>query len=207
MRSLWCHLLGSKRYLRDRWRPLPMMWRSAGLWKRHASTGWRFSGPRGPRVCDNSRMRHLEAAPTVLRARQVLGLNQTELAELLGASRRTGQRWAAGQSTMHPIELRALAGHVFPKDAKLAAKLAWYADTTLEELGLVAPVPPPKPFYPSREHLLDSVLCAAAEAVGMTPGAMRPALRAAVARAKELELSVDTMHATLSTVAEPRAAG
>ena len=93
--------------------------------------------------------------------------------------------------------MEALARHVFAVDPKLAAEIAESAGTTLAALGLgVAPPPPPPVLAPPAPRALpasvvDSVVCAAAEAMDRMPREVRPALMAAFARARELELSVE----------------
>jgi hypothetical protein len=108
-----------------------------------------------------------------------LQLTQSGLAEALGASRRTGQRWAAGQSAPAQHHHEELARMLYPVDADLAAKAARAAGRTLDDLGLVSARPVQSPSLPW-ELVVDSVVCVAAETAGLTPGAMRTALLAAV---------------------------
>jgi hypothetical protein len=89
-----------------------------------------------------------------------------------------------------------LVAMVHPHDADLAVELAMTLGQTLESLGVVPPPPlPPPPAPPAppptpSAAIVDSVVCAAAEAMELTPGDVRLGLHAAFARAQELGLSV-----------------
>ena len=127
-------------------------------------------------------------------AQLCLGLSQGDLGSLLGASKRTGQRWAVGHAYPSAEELHVLARHVHKRDPQLADKIALASGTTLVALGLAAaPSPPSPPFVPQPDRIIDSVVCAAAEAMDVMPRAIRPALLAAFTRAQEIGLSVDTV--------------
>lgn len=135
--------------------------------------------------------------PLLLEARQTLVWSQGDLAKLLKVSRRTIQRWDAGQSSPSTTEIAAVARAVYPRDPKLASRLARAARMSLEQLGLIVapeplppgPEPPPAPFVPLSSHMVDSITCAAADAMNIVPDAVRPALRAAFERARDLRLS------------------
>jgi len=133
------------------------------------------------------------------KAQSVLRITQAELGALAGSSKRTAQRWAAGQAPVYEWHLAKLAGHVHPHDAALAAEIAAAAGETLESLGIVEPPPPPPPAPPPgppppppmpRHLAADAVVCVAAEGMGLAPGAVRGALVAAFRRARELGLSL-----------------
>jgi transcriptional regulator with XRE-family HTH domain len=121
-------------------------------------------------------------------ARVALGETNHGLAERLGSSRRTGQRWVSGSSLPSTEQLRKLAGFVYPVDARLASQIAEATGTTVQELGVV---PPPPPAVPPKEAIADSVVCAAADAMQRLPSDLRPALLAAFSRAAVLGLGVD----------------
>jgi hypothetical protein len=145
-------------------------------------------------------------------ARRTLVFSQGDLANLFGVARRTVQRWDAAGATPDARQLGLLARAVFPKDADLAARLAGAARTSLQELGLVPPElaasPPPAPvpplFVPPLAHLVDSIACAAADAIKLTPDAVRPALLAAFARARDLRLAPEAVARSLAPP-EPKA--
>jgi hypothetical protein len=132
-------------------------------------------------------------------AHRALGLSQGDLGKLLGASTRTGQRWGTAKAFPSQEQVQQLARHVDPVDAQLAAQLAQAGGTTLMALGLGPPPPPPPapPFVPAPDRIVDSVVCAAAEAMGVMPGAIRPALLAAFTRGREIGLGVDALEKAL----------
>jgi transcriptional regulator with XRE-family HTH domain len=141
------------------------------------------------------------AVVLTLEARRLLGLTQETLGDLLGSSRRTVQRWDRGHALPMKEQLAKLAAEVYPLDAQLAEKLAKEAATTLEELGVVTPVPPPPPPAPP-PYLTDTVVCAAAEALNVPPPAVRPALLAAFRRAREVGLKVEDVEEALRDALE-----
>jgi DNA-binding XRE family transcriptional regulator len=155
----------------------------------------------------------------LIESRRGLFLSQGALGELLGASRRTSQRWERGHARPSPEQLAALAKHVHGHDPSLAARLAEAAQTSLVALGLVAPPPaPPAPppvapavTLPAPEHIIDAVVCAAADAIDVMPSALRPALHAAFRRARLVGLDVATaeraLDASLKAAAAPSAPG
>lgn len=123
-----------------------------------------------------------------------------DLAESLGCSERTGQRWFAKQSTPVSSEMVKLARLVHPVNERLAAEIAASAGATLESLGLVRPAPPPEPAPPAppppppplpAEALVDSVVCAAARAANVPPDAQLGPVLAAFQRARALRMSVE----------------
>jgi hypothetical protein len=135
-------------------------------------------------------------------------VSQGRLGELLGSSHHTGQRWETAGSVPMPSQLHDLARRVFPRDPKLAAELAIAGKSSLEALGIVAPAPPPAPPppappppapkpLPAIEDVVDAVVCAAAEAIDVLPKTIRPALKAAFARARRLGLTVEEVEKAL----------
>jgi hypothetical protein len=127
-------------------------------------------------------------------AAKALSMTYAELAKLLGVSKRTIIRWM--QQSGGNADWRLLAEKVFPCDSALAARLASHAGETLQSLGLVPPAAPPPPAsaptLPPRftmPHIVDSIVCAAAEASDVSPRAVRATLLAAFARARELGLT------------------
>jgi DNA-binding transcriptional regulator YiaG len=148
-------------------------------------------------------------------ARRVLGLNQAQLADLLGTSKRTVQRWETKRADASSQNLATLAAHVHPHDAETAAELAAALGQTLEGLGLVAPpAPPPPPAAPPparppgprpmpRELTVDAVVCVASDAMGIMPAAVRGGLLAAFRRARQLGLSCEEVEQALGGAAKP----
>jgi hypothetical protein len=132
-----------------------------------------------------------------------LEMNQRQLGEFLGISKRTAQRVDAGESTLSPDHFTRIARALHGKQPALAARVAKRAGTTLQGLGLAAPTqvaavspkaPPPHP------RVAESVVCAAADVMQLTPSAVRPALLAAFKRARELGLNVEMIAEALEEV-------
>ncbi|HEY2365977.1 MAG TPA: helix-turn-helix transcriptional regulator [Polyangiaceae bacterium] len=118
----------------------------------------------------------------MLRARQALGLSQVELARHLGSSERTGVRWAARQSQPSVAQYQRLAREIHPRDPELAALLA-----SAGGVDLAALIPPPVAPSPPKPQVTvfhaDAIVCAVADAMKLTPAAVRPGIAAAIARA------------------------
>ena len=156
----------------------------------------------------------------VVRARRTLFMTQKEFAPVIRCSHRNVIRIENGQAALYRDDAKRLAQALFPVNRAVAAEVAARLGVTLESLGLAdppappepappvsaAPPPPPEPVAPAPspappppvEHLVDSIVCAAAEAVTTTPQAIRPALAAAFARAVSLGLAVDAVDSALS---------
>ncbi len=140
-------------------------------------------------------------------ASMTLHLTQEKLGQMLGSSKRTAQRWIADQARPMDAQLGELARHVFPRDPGLASQLAEAGAYTLEELGIVpsapppappaapalplAPPAPPPPPRPPAEEIVDAVVCAAAEVMGVMPEEMRAPLLAAFARGRKLGMTME----------------
>ena len=149
----------------------------------------------------------LVRAPGLLtRANSALGMTQEEFGVLLGVSRRTMIRWQGGENGPPFQDWVMLVRHVYPRNAALAAEIATEIGETLVTLGVEAPpapvMPPAPPVEPARPappvgDLVDSIVCAAAEAIATTPQAVRPALLAAFERAASVGLAVDEVRAAL----------
>ena len=147
----------------------------------------------------------------LVEARRTLGLSQGSLGELLGTSRRTGQRWETTGTKPSGDQWMKLAGHVQPHDPDLAAQIAAHAGGSLSPLapsaapitqgnpaGRAAPLPP---------EVVDSIVCAAAESMNVTPAAIRPALLAAFSRAQKIGLTVEEVTRVLTPVVESQGTG
>jgi hypothetical protein len=133
----------------------------------------------------------------VVQGQLALGLSYRGLAELVGSSLRTCQRWGAGRSTPASHHLATLARHVHASDPKLAAQIAAGAGTSLEALGLGAPTTPPPVASPPAQ-LVENIVYAAAEAMDVSPRVIMPAVRAAFARARELGVDAAAVDSVLS---------
>jgi hypothetical protein len=133
-----------------------------------------------------------------------LGVGHAGLAPLLGVSQRTLERWSGGVQAPMGLQLADLARCVHAKDPALAAEIAAASGQTLASLGIVAAVRAPTPTAtptPTPTQLVDLVVCATAEAMDVSPRVVRPFLRTAFARARELGLDVATVDTALAPVA------
>ena len=148
----------------------------------------------------------VDLGPLIIRARSTLGMTQEEFGRALGASHRSAQRWDAGDAEPGAHHLQTLVRLLYPKDAALATQIADAIRETPESLGIVQPAPagPPPRSRPPANLIVESVVCAAAEALALSPASVRPALRAAFERAKAMELTVDEVDAVLSPKAPPQ---
>jgi hypothetical protein len=154
--------------------------------------------------------------PVVAEAQSRLRLTQDMLATLARVSRRTVLRWYANKALPGPHNVTPIIAALHPQHRDLAAKLADHLGQTLAALGFAAPevaqkapppaapVPPATPppptarAFPPAELLVDSIVCAAAEALNTTPAAVRPIVRAAFARARGLGVSIREIDDALS---------
>ncbi len=144
---------------------------------------------------------------SMLKASRVLFLTNKELGKLCGVSVRTVQRWYTNASAPMGWHFHAVARAVYPHDPELARQLAAHGATTPEALGL-APTkaanagPPPAVL---KLHA-DAIVYAAAEALDVSPRAMRPAVAAAFARALEVGADINAVTRHLSAETKAHAA-
>jgi len=141
-------------------------------------------------------------AHLIVRIGRALRLNQRELAERIGVSRRTISRWTARGAVLAPQDVRLLAGLLHPVDPALAADVATTHGQTLESLGLEG-APPAALAGPAVALAADAVVCAAADALDVSPRAVRPALLAAFRRAREAGVTLDQLETALAPAAPP----
>jgi hypothetical protein len=157
--------------------------------------------------------RVVHAPGLLVRANGALGLTQEAFGKLLGVSRRTMIRWQQGDNGPSFEQWIGLVRQVYPRNAALATEMATELGESLVSLGVVAPPALPAPPPPSPEparvvppvgDLVDSIVCAAAEAIATTPQAVRPALLAAFERAASVGLAVDDVRTALRPPAKPK---
>ena len=129
-------------------------------------------------------------------------LTHEQVAQHVGASKRSVQRWVSREGTPMPSHYQKLAPVVFPVEPELAARAG---GTTLEALGLVKPAPPPPapnlvqkapdPPPPPRLTMeqIDAVVCAIAERHGMKPGDAREIADVAFTRAAKLGYATEAI--------------
>jgi transcriptional regulator with XRE-family HTH domain len=150
-------------------------------------------------------IRTVHAPALLVKATSAMGMTQRQLGEAVGVSRRTVVRWHTGQSGPSINEWRSLAVAAYAKDPALAQEIATEIGETLVSLGVEAPAAPiavPARPAPSLADLVDSVVCAAAEAIGATPQAVRPALLAAFDRTASVGLTLDDVRGVLTPPAK-----
>ena len=138
-----------------------------------------------------------DAVPLLRRAKLTLGEDQIGLGRIMGVSKRTMTRWMHGVVFLAKPQAAPLARAVHPLDPQLASELALASGSSLEELGL-APPPASKEGMAAARLRLDTVVCAAAEAIDASPRAVRAALLAALQRAREVGLTPDELEAALA---------
>jgi transcriptional regulator with XRE-family HTH domain len=120
--------------------------------------------------------------------RMALGLSQEQFGDMVGKTKRTVQRWEEGGVALIPSEVKVFARALRPVRPDLAAQMAATVGTTLDELGIVPAAEASRRTAPS--DAIDSVVRAAADAMGVSPDAIRPALSAAFVRALDAGLDV-----------------
>jgi hypothetical protein len=129
----------------------------------------------------------------LVKARYALNIgSQGALGQLLGSSRRSGERWARGQARPLPSQLLELARRVQATDRALAATIAARAGGKLDEPS------GPRALTMAVGDLVDVVVCAAADAMNLPPEAVRPALRAAFHKARIVGLTVEEVEGALA---------
>jgi DNA-binding XRE family transcriptional regulator len=140
----------------------------------------------------------MAAASNVLmiECRMALGLTQEQLGNLVGRTKRTVQRWEDRGALLVAEEAEALAHALHPVRPDLAAQIAAIGHTTLEQLGLAAQADGESPV--TTHDPVELVVRAAAEAMGVTPDTVRPAVAAAFVRAREAGLDVRTVAGKLA---------
>ncbi len=123
----------------------------------------------------------------IIECRTALGLTQQQFGDLVGHGKRTVQRWEVRGAILLPSQLEALACALSPVRPDLAERIASSGETTLAS---VAKDPGAVASPTEMSEAAASVVRAAANAIGVTPNAVVPAVAAAFARAHELGLEV-----------------
>jgi DNA-binding XRE family transcriptional regulator len=160
-------------------------------------------------------IRIVSAPHLLVHAQLALGVSQEELGNRVGVSRRTMTRWGTGKTSPDFSQWAQIARLTYAVNRVLAAQIATEMGESLVSLGIEAPPPPPAPApapsaAPARPpipvgDLVDSIVCAAAEAASTTPQAMRPAILAALDRMLSVQLGVDEVRAALKPAPRKRA--
>jgi transcriptional regulator with XRE-family HTH domain len=152
--------------------------------------------PRAIQPTESASM-NVQSRPGLLfRARNALGMSREEVGRAMGVSFRTVVRWEGGHTMVDGPSFLELVPRLYPIDAKLAGEIAIACGARLAEMGLgpeaeaAAAITPPL--------LVDSVVCAAADALECAPAAARRAVLAAFRRARELRMTVDAVEKALA---------
>jgi hypothetical protein len=136
-----------------------------------------------------ARSRGEDMGELLVLSQTALRMLQNQLAEFLGVSDRTMRRWTVGGTHLISSTLATLVEAVHPKDPVLAGRIAAYHGQTLAEMGLG---------LPPEQQVAYAIVRAAADVVGVSPSAMRPALAAALERAKAEGLTIEGAHALIA---------
>jgi transcriptional regulator with XRE-family HTH domain len=126
----------------------------------------------------------------IIECRMALGLTQEDFGNIVGRTKRTVQRWEDGGAVLVASEGETLARALISVRPDLAEKIAEAIDTTLDALGLAPTVDASGLVTPGP---VDAIVRAAADAMGVTPDVVRPAVAAAFERARELGLDVEAV--------------
>jgi transcriptional regulator with XRE-family HTH domain len=137
-------------------------------------SGWRILFPRET-MHPEAKVVGNDVFALVALAQRALGYSHQAMADAVGSSLRTVQRWSSEQSHPTVDNLRKLAALVYPHDAGIAKRLAALVGETAQSLGLVKAAAPQlaekTPSVPSglspkvTAALAESVVAAAAVAV------------------------------------------
>ena len=156
-------------------------------------------------------VREETARDLLIRASEAMGISGAELARRHGVATKTVGRWLRGQSSIGPFALGQIASLVYPHDRELAARMHAYSIRECTRIGV--PLPPPLPIPPTPptgeagaptmfvappSSRVDALVCAACEAIDVSPRVLRPALLAAFRAARELHLTVDEVEQHLA---------
>jgi hypothetical protein len=150
-------------------------------------------------------LRWIHAPGLITKAQLALGMSQERLGrEVFGCSRRTMTRWVQGRNGPLLRQWADLVRAVYPRDRALAVEIATAMGESLVSLALEAAPPAAaqagaaaaRPAPPVSD-LVDSVVCAAAEAMSLTPQVARPGLVAAFDRVASVSLTLDEVRAAM----------
>ena len=136
--------------------------------------------------------------PTLKRLRYLARLQQKQLARKLGITSQTIGRWEKGTRGPTKKTLRELVTLFQPIDEAATLRLVEARGTTMQELGFghmatTATV--------SLRHAVDAILLAGAEASDVPAVHVRAIVGAAVRRAREMGLSLETIDQGLTPLA------
>jgi transcriptional regulator with XRE-family HTH domain len=159
---------------------------------------FRYSGPE--RLGPKRDMKPF--AEALVEARVGARLQMQDLVTRSGVGRRTLLRWECALTRPRPGQLERVLEALRHYAPASAAKVARAAGVTLRdaEIELPAAAPPTEvargdALSLSSVHVLDSIVCATADAADIKPEQARRALRAALARMKQIGVTLDGLAA------------
>ena len=168
-------------------------------------------------------VREESARQLIVRVTEAMGVSGTELARLHGVSTKTVGRWLRGETSPDWVSIGDLAPLVYPYDAELAVRMRDRSVRECTKAGV--PLPPPLPIpvptptvdaaaapFPEKpakptfvappQARVAALVCAACDAIDVSPRTLRPALLAAFRAARDLELTLDEVEQHLSPPAK-----
>jgi transcriptional regulator with XRE-family HTH domain len=125
----------------------------------------------------------------VVQCRLALQLTQQQFGDMVGCTKRTIQRWEERGALVLVGQAHAIAVALRGSHPELAQQVAASMDMTLDQLAAYQPDSGASP----RMDPIESIVYAAAEAMGITPDVARPGVAAAFERARELDVTVYTV--------------
>lgn len=135
-------------------------------------------------------------AEALIEARGRAGLNQKELAERAGVGRRSLSRWEFAECLPHPEQMHRLLRALQAAKPEVVPEVARAGGIEPEKFGLG---PPGKRVVLESTAILDSIVCALADASDTTPARARRGLRAALQRMKEIDVTLANLDAMFAT--------
>jgi hypothetical protein len=134
-----------------------------------------------------------DLAELLVHSQMALQLTQQQLADLLGVSKRTVQRWQDRGGSLLPVHAERLASAVRSMRPDLAEKAMALGQAQAATLGV------PGPAVPASVEAITSILEAAGEAAGLSSDAVRAAVTAAFEHADAEGLDVAAVIAGLAS--------
>lgn len=134
-----------------------------------------------------------DSSALLVQCQMALRLTQKELGELLGRNRRTIQRWQESGFAPMADDAETLADALREAHPDLAERVLELGRTTAIATGMAAPE------RPATAEVIDAILRAAADAVGTSPEAVRPAMTAGLLKAEEAGVEVRAILAALKS--------
>ena len=131
-----------------------------------------------------------DSAALLVHCQIALGLTQEQLADLLGRTKRTIQRWQEHGFEPMADQAETLAEALQPVRPDLAEQVRELARKAAFRAGGT-------PARPATAEVIDAILQAAAGAGGTSPEAIRPAVTAAFLKAEETGVEVSAIVAGL----------